>query len=321
MSLTVSAQQLVYGPVPSRRLGRSLGVDLVPLKTCTYDCVYCQLGRTTRKTVRRQRWVDPSHVAAQVRARLESEPDVIALAGSGEPTLHAGIGDVIAGIKRLTDIPVAVITNGSLLHRPAVRSGLAEADIVLPSLDAPDNGLFQVVNRPHRALRFDDVVGGMIAFRNGYRGQVWLEVMLLAGVTETPTEVERLAEVAAHIAPDRIQLNSAVRPPAESFVAPVTLDSLQELAGLFTPRAEVIADSVPADGDRVAARADILALLSRRPCTVADVSAGLGIHHGEALKAVTALIAEGALELHSHDDRSFYVVATAAAENRHEERS
>ena len=315
------AQQLVYGPVPSRRLGRSLGVDLVPLKTCTYDCVYCQLGRTTRKAVRRQRWVDPSDVVAQVRARLESEPDVIALAGSGEPTLHAGIGDVIAGIKQLTNVPVAVITNGSLLSRPAVRRGLADADIVLPSLDAPDDGLFQIVNRPHKALRFADVLGGMIAFRQGYRGQMWLEVMLLAGVTAMVAEVERLAELAARISPDRIQLNTAVRPPAESFVAPVTEGSLQEFAGLFTPHAEVIADTTSAGGDRIAGGADILALLSRRPCTVADIAAGLGIHHGEALKAVTALVAKGALELHTHEDRSFYVVVTATAENRQEERS
>ncbi|MCX6362747.1 MAG: radical SAM protein [Actinobacteria bacterium] len=314
-------QQLVYGPVPSRRLGRSLGVDLVPLKTCSYDCVYCQLGRTTRKTVRRQRWVDPSDVVAQVRARLESEPDVIALAGSGEPTLHAGIGDVIAGIKRLTDIPVAVITNGSLLGRPAVRRGLADADIVLPSLDAPDDSLFRLINRPHSTLRFDDVVDGMITFRKGYRGQVWLEVMLLADVTGIASEVERLAELAARIAPERIQLNTAVRPPAESFVAPVSAGSLQAFARLFAPHAEVIADTAPAGGDRVAARADILALLSRRPCTVADIAAGLGIHHGEALKAVTALVTEGALELHSHEDRSFYVAASVTVENRDEERS
>jgi wyosine [tRNA(Phe)-imidazoG37] synthetase (radical SAM superfamily) len=314
------AQQLVYGPVPSRRLGRSLGVDLVPLKTCTYDCVYCQLGRTTRKTVRRQRWVDPADVVAQVRGRLESEPDVIALAGSGEPTLHAGIGDVIAGIKRLTDVPVAVITNGSLLSRPTVRRELAAADIVLPSLDAPDDGLFQLINRPHRALRFADVVGGMIAFRNGYRGQLWLEVMLLAGVTGIVAEVERLVEVAARIAPDRIQLNTAVRPPAESFVAPVADGSLQKFAGLFTPHAEVIVDTLTADGGRVAASTDILALLSRRPCTVADIAAGLGIHHGEALKAATALVIEGAAELHTHEGQSFYVAASTTVEHREQEK-
>ena len=160
-----AAQQLVYGPVPSRRLGRSLGVDLVPLKTCTYDCVYCQLGRTTSKTVRRGRWVDPEAVGAQVRDKLSSKPDVIALAGSGEPTLHAGIGAVIDGIKAITDVPVAVITNGSLLGRPAVRRELAAADIVLPSLDAPSEELFRRVNRPHESLHLADLIDGLVSFR------------------------------------------------------------------------------------------------------------------------------------------------------------
>ena len=227
---------------------------------------------------------------------------------------------MIAGIKRLTDVPVAVITNGSLLSRLTVRRGLATADIVLPSLDAPDDGLFRLINRPHTALRFADVVGGMVAFRNDYPGQLWLEVMLLAGVTGVVAEVERLAELAARIAPDRIQLNTAVRPPAESFVAPVADGSLQEFAGLFTPYAEVIADILPVAGGRVVARADVLALLSRRPCTAADIAGGLGIHHGEALKVATALVTEGAAELHTHEGRSFYVAAPATAEDREEER-
>jgi wyosine [tRNA(Phe)-imidazoG37] synthetase (radical SAM superfamily) len=319
-AVAANARQLVYGPVPSRRFGRSLGVDLVPFKTCTYDCVYCQLGRTTCKTVRRRRWVDPVDVVAQVRARLDSEPDVIALAGSGEPTLHTGIGAVIAGIKRLTDVPVAVITNGSLLSRAAVRQGLAAADIVAPSLDASDDGLFQLINRPHEGLRFADVIDGMVAFRRGYRGEVWLEVMILAEVTDTQPQARRLAELAALLAPDRIQLNTAVRPPAEAFAAPGADRSLHELAGLFTPRAEVIAGSAAAGGGRVAARVEVLALLSRRPCTVADIAAGLGIHHGEALKAVAALVAEGAAALNRHEGRSFYGAASVADE-REEERS
>ena len=315
------AQQLVYGPVPSRRLGRSLGVDLVPLKTCTYDCVYCQLGRATRKTVRRQRWVDPADVVAQVRSRLDSGPDVIALAGSGEPTLHSGLGEVINGIKRITDVPVAVITNGSLLGRFAVRRGLAAADIVLPSLDVPSEELFQRVNRPHESLHLAGLVDGLVAFRAGYVGEVSLEVMLLAGVTDQVPEVRRLAELAALVAPDRIQLNTAVRPPAESFVAPVAGVSLEELAKLFTPHAEVIADVPAGTGSRVAAREDILELLSRRPCTVADIASGLGIHHGEALKGATALVTEGAAELHAHEGRSFYMAAPAADQTREEEKA
>ena len=312
--------QLVYGPVPSRRLGRSLGVDLVPLKTCTYDCVYCQLGRTTRKTVRRRRWVDPADVVSQVRARLESEPDVIALAGSGEPTLHAGMGDVIADLKRLTDIPVAVITNGSLLGRAAVRRGLAAADIVLPSLDAPDDRRFRLINRPHHSLHFAEMVGAMAEFRRRYAGQIWLEVMLLAGITDAPSDVERLAELAAHIAPDRIQLNTAVRPPAEMFVSAVAGSALQDLCGLFTPCAEVIADAPPAAGHGTSTNADVLALLSRRPCTIADIAAGLGIHHGEALKAAAQLVGGGAAELHTHGGRSFYAAASAVPKHREEER-
>ncbi len=270
--------------------------------------------------MRRQRWVDPPDVVAQVRAKLDSEPDVITLAGSGEPTLHAGIGEVIAGIKGLTDVPVAVVTNGSLLSHPTVRRGLAAADIVLPSLDAPDGGLFQLINRPHTALRFDEVVGGMIAFRRDYPGQLWLEVMLLAGVTGLLSEVQRLAALATRIAPDRIQLNTAVRPPAESFVTPVTRDSLQQFAGLFTPHAEVIANTLPADGSRAAHSADILALLSRRPCTTADIAAGLGLHHGEALKAATALVAQGVVELYTHESESFYLAAPAATEHPKEEK-
>ncbi|NLE22547.1 MAG: radical SAM protein [Actinobacteria bacterium] len=313
------AQHLVYGPVPSRRLGRSLGVDLVPLKTCTYDCVYCQLGRTTRKTVRRQRGADPDAVVAQVRDRLSSKPDVIALAGSGEPTLHAGIGAVIDGVKAITDVPVAVITNGSLISRPAVRRGLAAADIVLPSLDAPDEGLFQQVNRPHASLRLADVVAGMAAFRESYAGEIWLEVMLLASLTDPVPEVRALAELAARIAPDRIQLNTAVRPPAESFAAPVDKTTLEELAALFTPHAEVVVDLPASDGGGVAVAADVLELLSRRPCTVADIATGLAMHHGEALKAATALVNEGVADVYTHEGRSFYVVTTIAAPRREEE--
>lgn len=314
------AQQLVYGPVPSRRLGRSLGVDLIPLKTCTYDCVYCQLGRTTRKTMSRQRWVDPDTVVAQVRDRLSSRPDVIALAGSGEPTLHSDLGEVIAGIKGITDVPVAVITNGSLLGRTAVRRGLAAADIVLPSLDAPSEDLFRRVNRPHESLHLAALVDGLVSFRAGYRGEIWLEVMLLAGVTDAVAELRGLAELAARIAPDRIHLNTAVRPPAESSVAPVDGATLEELAALFTPRAEVIVDLPASAGGGVAVAADVLELLSRRPCTVADIASGLGIHHGEALKAATALVSQGAAELHAHKGRSFYLATSVADQKRQEEK-
>jgi wyosine [tRNA(Phe)-imidazoG37] synthetase (radical SAM superfamily) len=321
MTAKPTRSQCVYGPVPSRRLGRSLGVDLVPFKTCTYDCVYCQLGRTTDRTIRRRRWADPDDVVTQVRARLSAEPEIITIAGSGEPTLHSGIGEVIAGIKESTDVPVAVLTNGSLLGLPEVQRELALADIVIPSLDAPDEGLFRLVNRPHRALRFSEVVEGMAAFRDGFRGQFWLEVLLLAGVTGMPEEVERLATIAGRLAPERIQLNTVARPPAESFAEAVLPERLMEFSGMFTPRAEVVAPVALTVPGLAASRADVLALVARRPCTLADIAAGLGIHRNEAVKVVTTLIGDGLVESAMHSGMLFYMAAEAAVHDSIKERA
>ena len=263
--------------------------------------------------MRRRRWADPDAVVAQVCDRLSSKPDVIALAGSGEPTLHAGIGEVIDGIKAVTDVPVAVITNGSLLGRPAVRRGLAAADIVLPSLDAPDEGLFRKVNRPHGTLRLADVVDGMVAFRAGYRER--------SGLRSCSSPVSRdlrrgaaargargahrpRSDPAEHGSPSACGvLRSGGRRSHTRAASPT----------LFTPRAEVIADLPASAGEGVAVAADVLELLSRRPCTVADIASGLAMHHGEALKAATALVNEGAADVYTHEGRSFYVATTIAA--------
>lgn len=307
--MTIDTPSVVYGPVPSRRLGRSLGIDLVPFKTCTYDCIYCQLGRTTHKTVRRGHWIDPEPAVAQVRDRLDSNPDVIAVAGSGEPTLNNGLGEVIAGIKALTDVPVAVITNGSLLGRSSVQQDLARADVVLPSLDAADAASWKAVNRPHPNLSFDGFVDGMAAFRQGFAGQIWLEVLLLDGLTGTREHVERLASLAARTSPDRVQLNTVVRPPAEMTARPVTEGRLEAYAALFTPRAEVIAGAPALQADQETTAADVLRLISRRPCTVADTAAGLGIHQSAALKALTVLFERGEAQRRDHEGGCFYVAA------------
>jgi wyosine [tRNA(Phe)-imidazoG37] synthetase (radical SAM superfamily) len=227
---------------------------------------------------------------------------------------------VIAGIKESSAIPVAVLTNGSLLGLPAMRRDLALADIVIPSLDAPDESLFRLVDRPHTELRFTDVVNGLAAFRDGFQGQIWLEVLLLGGVTGIPAEVERLAELAARLAPDRIQLNTVVRPPAESFAAPVPAHRLEEFAAMFTPCAEVIAPTPLTVAGLAATGGDVLALVARRPCTLDDIAAGLGIHRSAALKTVTALVAEGRMGSSTHGRRLFYTAADAVAHDSNEER-
>jgi len=183
----------VYGPVPSRRLGRSLGIDLVPFKVCSYDCVYCQLGRTTTKTTERREWVPLAEVLPELRARLASAGPVddVALAGSGEPTLHSALGEVIRAVRTMTSAPIAVLTNGSLLFREDVRRDLFAADVVLPSLDVGDEELFRIVNRPADGIAFEDMVEGLVTFTREFRGEVWLEVLPAPGEPEARDAGER----------------------------------------------------------------------------------------------------------------------------------
>ncbi len=312
----------VYGPVPSRRLGRSLGVDCVPFKTCTYDCIYCHLGPTTDRTIRRTEYVPVDEVQAELEERLAGiePPDYISLAGSGEPTLNSGLGDLIPRIKQMTRIPVAVLTNGSLLGMPEVQDALMQADLVIPSLDAGDGALFQYVNRPHPDISFERVVDGLVSFTNRFKGEVWLEVLLLAGVTGIRDEAEKIDSAVKNARLNRIQLNTAVRPPSRSYAKPVSPERLAALKGCFSGRVEIIADSGPAGRrdlpGRDVAGDEILALLSRRPCTAMDIARGLGMNASEAVKHLDALLRNGSVAPVRTGEITFYTTAAAAEASR-----
>ena len=300
--------QHIFGPVLSRRLGRSLGIDLVPLKTCTYDCIYCQLGCTSHKTVERREWVPLDAVVSEVREALATHPDYITLSGSGEPTLYNRIAELIDRIRCITDVPVAVLTNGSLLWRADVRNELAEAQLVIPSLDAGDALMFEAVNRPHTSLSFEQMLAGLRAFRQDYRGAYWLEIVLLGGYTALPSEINKLAACAKDINPDRVQLNTVTRPPAEAFAVSVTPGRLHELAARFDPPAEVIADFHRALHTKTgsAGHKDIINLLRRRPCTAQDIAEGLGMHLHEVVKSLEICLAQGALEEYRVRGEAYY---------------
>ena len=283
----------LFGPVPSRRFGRSLGVDLTPHKTCSLDCVFCQLGRTTNQTLCRREFVPLDLVLAELEdwQRTAGDADFITLSGSGEPTLHSRFGEVLEFIRSKSSIPAALLTNGTMLHLPEVRNAASHADLVKVSLSAWDQVSYQWVNRPHPALRFDQLLEGQKDFRVQFEGQLWMEVFLVGGINSIPADVYKIAALVREISPDRIQLNTAVRPPAEDFVAAIPKERMAELAQLFDPLAEIITEfSIEQPNAVKVERQRIFAMLKRRPCTLEEISQLCGLHHNEVSKYLGSLL-------------------------------
>jgi wyosine [tRNA(Phe)-imidazoG37] synthetase (radical SAM superfamily) len=301
----------VFGPVPSRRLGSSLGVDLFSRKTCSLNCVYCQLGPTPEPTTTRLSTVDPSAVTAQVRDRLvdlDRPPDVVTLSGSGEPTLSLEMGAVIAGLKDLTHVPVVVLTNGTLFGDDAVRAELARADLVVPSLDAVSEEVFQKVNRPHASLSAAGLIRGLEKFAATHPGQWWLEVLLVAGINDFSDELDRLGAAIRDLRPEKVHLNTVVRPGAVKGLQGLTDEELTaaadrlgypcDLAGRPVREKKVHRGSVDP--------AELLAMIKRRPVTAADAAQSLRIEHEVALQGFQALVAEGRAEAETLESETYY---------------
>jgi wyosine [tRNA(Phe)-imidazoG37] synthetase (radical SAM superfamily) len=290
---SVMEHSFVYGPVPSRRLGLSLGINITPFKTCTLDCVYCQCGRTTRKTLERRSFFPVDDILAAVRSAVRpsllvpgpTPPNFLTFSGEGEPTLNKDIGRIIRRLKREFSIPVAVITNSTLMPDPQVRRDLYAADLVVPSLDAADQRTFARVDRCHRDLRVADIIEGLRLFRRYYRGRMWLEIMLVRGVNDSVDHVVALRKAAFEIQPDRVQLNTVVRPPAEKSAKPMSHDDLEQIQCLFGPNTDVVETSaspsvqaeVPKRRFRGRPDAAIAATVANRPVTRADLAGALGI--------------------------------------------
>jgi wyosine [tRNA(Phe)-imidazoG37] synthetase (radical SAM superfamily) len=234
----------VFGPVPSRRLGQSLGVDPIPLKTCNWNCVYCQLGRTMPVTHDLLEYFPREEILVEIRYALASHKpgdiDWITFVGSGEPTLHRGLGWLIRQVKNMTPLPVAVITNGSLLYLPEVRLGLAKADTVMPSIDAGNAQLYRQLNRPHPEATFERLVDGLVTFRQLYQGKLWVEVMLVQGLNDTEDALRDIKEILEQVQPDEVHLNLPTRPPAETWVKPPDDEGLMRALAILGEVAHVV---------------------------------------------------------------------------------
>jgi wyosine [tRNA(Phe)-imidazoG37] synthetase (radical SAM superfamily) len=300
----------LYGPVPSRRLGFSLGIDFIPFKKCTLDCIYCQLGHTPKKTVTRKTYVPASKIWPQIVQKIDSglQIDFITFSGSGEPTLNTDIGKLIRKIKKNTDIPVAVLTNGTLLQHADVRKALLAADLVIPSLDAATQDVFEKINRPHPSLRIEGHIAGLKKFRQIYQGQLWLEVLLVKGINDSSEHLKTLKAKISEIDPDKVQLNTVVRPPAEKSAHALSQDELESIKKMIGGKCEIIAKFGKKTQDILekSGSEPLLAMVRRRPMTLADLATSLGFHRNEVLKHVQLLLQKNEIQAVRHKNKVYY---------------
>jgi wyosine [tRNA(Phe)-imidazoG37] synthetase (radical SAM superfamily) len=310
----------LFGPVPSRRLGRSLGIDVVPPKTCSYDCIYCESGRTTHLTLKRRVFVQPEDVLEELERYFRSHPDgaeALTFSSAGEPTLYEGLGALIRAIKkRFNNLPLNVLTNGSLLWDPQVRRELLHADRVVPSLDAITPDHFQKVNRPHPNLDLSLILEGLLAFRREYRGQFHLEVMLVAQVNDQDEHLTAINTFVTSLRPDRVELNTVVRPPADPGVCGLTPQAMKQAARFF-PEDTIEIPGCFASAARIGHAGDlaerIQELLRRRPCTAGEMTDCLAVPVAQVQAALDTLQRSEVIHPQVFGNREYYCLFTRNA--------
>jgi wyosine [tRNA(Phe)-imidazoG37] synthetase (radical SAM superfamily) len=307
-----------FGPVPSRRLGFSLGVDALPRKYCTFDCVYCQIGKTTDKVATRQHFFDPHRIVREIvdSVTASEHTDIITFSGSGEPTLNTDLGLMIKDVKRLLNLPVAVITNASLLHMEDVRGDLMAADIILPSLDAVSEETFRLINRPHPLLQLHDMIEGLRLLGKEYKGEIWLEIMLIRGVNDTVDELTKFKKILRNIRVDKIQLNTVIRPPEGNVESPIEADELHRISRYLGRRCEVICGferSVKKRRTRNWTKM-VLEVLVRRSLSLDDIVRITGVPAGEVQTRLTGLVNRGLIRSFHFGSTLFYVNNAGATE-------
>ncbi len=236
----------IYGPVKSRRLGLSLGITLTPYKVCSFNCVYCQLGGSIGTTIQRKEYFSESEIINELKIWLQNNKEeteklsYITFSGSGEPTLNIKIGSLIAKIKEIIRLPVAVITNASLMGVPAVRQELLAADLIIPSLDAVTPEIFTMIDRPQKDINIGDIINGLVSLRKEFKGEIWLEIMMVKGMNDDLGYIRRMKDVIDKINPDRIQLNSPVRATAEGGVQAADKNKLDKFKEILGEKCEII---------------------------------------------------------------------------------
>jgi len=290
----------------------SLGIDLVPAKVCSLNCVYCEVGKTTDLTLNRKEYVPYDEVIAELSDYLKNNPhpDYITFSGSGEPTLNSRFGDILHFIKQHTSIPVAVLTNGTLLSDPQVRKELMESDLVLPSLDAAIEHSFRKINRPQKHIDLQEYIQGIADFSKEYHGKMHLEILFLPGYNDSQDDLDALKKAILKIKPDSVQLNTLDRPGTVEGLQPMSRQQLQKILHYWNLENVEIIAKAPDRKKITAYRSDlesaILGTISRRPCTMDDLKNILGLHVNEINKYLDVLENEGKVEAHFEERGVFY---------------
>ncbi len=305
----------LFGPVPSRRLGRSLGVSPIPPKTCNYSCVYCQIGRTTHFSNTREDFFPKEEILAEITDFIKTTDDFdyITFVGEGEPTLCKSLGWLIRSTKEITDKPVAVITNGALLYDPETRQDLLAADVILPTLDAVTQELFKKVNRPKKEITIDKVIQGMFEFRKEFQGQIWMEVMLVKGLNDSPETISKIKAVLDNLGCDRVYVNVPIRPPAEKWAEIPDNDRVLEICS--TLNANNIAHYESNQGFQVNINEDIedqiLKITTRHPLRETQILGMFDLPSQEITQILEKMSQDGKLKRVEHNKQIFWLNANS----------
>ena len=304
-----------FGPVPSRRLGLSLGVDILPKKTCNLDCVYCEIGPTRKYITKRAEYTPAESIMNELKKVLTEDKvkfDCLTFTASGEPALHSRLGELISYAKQYTDKPITVLTNSTLTYDEKVRNEVCQADILLPSLDSALEPSFKKINRPAPGIELAKIIYGLEKLRLQFKGEIWLEVLLVKGINDKEEEAYALKDLLDRLRPDKIQLNTVDRPPAVKDVEPVSLETIKNFAEILGPRSEIIAD-FNRKGSQLQSlllKKEIVDLLARRPLRKRDIEKLFASTTQQAKQILTQLEKDGCIIKKRFKDETFYVLKT-----------
>ena len=305
----------LYGPVPSRRLGLSLGIDLIPYKICSFNCIYCECGATTDLSIERKEFKPVDEIIKELDEYLQQDPelDYITFSGSGEPTLYLHIGKIIDFLKdNYPQYNTALLTNSSLLSNKEMRKEINKLDLIVPSLDSVFEDNFQKINRPHADIKLEDIIDGLIELRKEFDGQIFLEVFIVPGINDNEKEFQRLKEIVEKINPDKVQLNTLDRPGTEDWVEPASEEQLKKAVDIIGKKAEIIGRYSPKKKTKVmshAVKKRIIETIRVRPCTVRDLSEILDLHVNEVNKYLRELDREYDIKMKEQDRGRFYFLS------------